>query len=149
MSASNPPQELPAIGFLADMDASHRGFLASFGRFVRPHNGDVLIDEGKEQQSLYLILSGLLHVVAHSGERNILVAALGAGDSLGEVNIFDPAQASASVFARSECLVWEITADELLAAARWTRLQDPSEGFRFVLTDLLSHLGHAQLANQL
>lgn len=41
------------------------------------------------------------------------------------------------------------TADELLAAARWTRLQDPSEGFRFVLADLLSHFGHAQLADQL
>lgn len=41
------------------------------------------------------------------------------------------------------------TADELLAAARWTRLQDPSEGFRFVLSDLLHHLGHADLAAQL
>ncbi len=41
------------------------------------------------------------------------------------------------------------TADELLAAARWTRLQDPSEGFRFVLSDLLRHLGHADLAAQL
>lgn len=40
-------------------------------------------------------------------------------------------------------------ADELLAAARWTRLQDPSEGFRLVLADLLSHLGHANLADQL
>lgn len=128
MSASNPPQELPAIGFLADMDASHRGFLASFGRFVRPHNGDVLIEEGKEQQSLYLILSGLLHVVAHSGGRNILVASLGAGDSLGEVNIFDPAQASASVFARSECLVWEITAEELKGFFE----ADPVAGIEFM-----------------
>lgn len=41
------------------------------------------------------------------------------------------------------------SADELLAAARWTRLQDPSEGFRFVLSDLLRHLGHANLSAQL
>ncbi len=41
------------------------------------------------------------------------------------------------------------TAEELLAAARWTRLQDPSEGFRFVLADLLKHLGHADVAEQL
>ncbi len=41
------------------------------------------------------------------------------------------------------------TGDELLAAARWTRLQDPSEGFRFVLADLLTHLGHADLINRL
>ncbi len=41
------------------------------------------------------------------------------------------------------------TADELLAAARWTRLQDPSEGFLFVLGELLAHLGHACLIDQL
>lgn len=41
------------------------------------------------------------------------------------------------------------TSEELLAAARWTRLQDPSEGFRFVLADLLKHLGHAHVAEQL
>ncbi len=41
------------------------------------------------------------------------------------------------------------TAEELLAAAHWTRLQDPSEGFLFVLGELLAHLGHARLTDQL
>lgn len=41
------------------------------------------------------------------------------------------------------------TAEELLAAARWTRLQDPSDGFLFVLGELLTHLGHADLVAQL
>lgn len=41
------------------------------------------------------------------------------------------------------------TADELLAAARWTRLQDPCEGFRLVLAELFNHLGHADLADRL
>jgi hypothetical protein len=41
------------------------------------------------------------------------------------------------------------TAEELLAAARWTRQQDPSEGFLFVLTELLNQLGHADIAPQL
>jgi hypothetical protein len=41
------------------------------------------------------------------------------------------------------------TADELLAAARWTRTQDPSDGFRFNLGDMLAHLGHGNLADQL
>jgi len=41
------------------------------------------------------------------------------------------------------------TTEELLAAARWTRLQDPSDGFRLVLADLLNHLGHADLIDQL
>ncbi|WP_367873521.1 Crp/Fnr family transcriptional regulator [Luteolibacter sp. Populi] len=115
MSSSSPLTELPAIGFLSDLDASHREFFSGFGSFVRPQTGEALIEEGKPQGNLYLILSGLLHVVAAAGGRNILVAALGAGDSLGEVNIFDPATASASVVAKSECLIWRISAEELEA----------------------------------
>lgn len=49
----------------------------------------------------------------------------------------------------SDLLDLHPTADELLAAARWTRRQDPSEGFRLVLADLLKQLGHAELADQL
>lgn len=110
------------------MDVSHRAFLASFGKFVRPGNGDTLIEEGMAQGSLYLILSGMLHVVSHAGGRNLLVASLGAGDSLGEVNIFDPATASASVLARSECLIWEITGDELKGFFE----ADPAAGIEFL-----------------
>ena len=41
------------------------------------------------------------------------------------------------------------TAEELLAAARWTRTQDPSEGFLFVLGEALKALGHESLIAQL
>ncbi len=40
------------------------------------------------------------------------------------------------------------TAEELLAASRWTITQDPSEGFRMVLFDLLKHMGYGNLADQ-
>ena len=113
MTSSSPLPELPVIGFLTEVTSSHREFLVSFGNFVRPKNGEALIDEGTAQNCLYLILTGMLHVVVATGERSLLVATLGAGDSLGEVNVFDPASASASVIARSDCLIWRITADEL------------------------------------
>jgi len=41
------------------------------------------------------------------------------------------------------------TAEELLAAARWTRTQDPSEGFLFILGETLKGLGHEDLVAQL
>jgi len=115
MSLSSNPQELPAVGFLTDVGPTHREFLASFGEFIRPKNGEMLIFEGAVQKCLYFILSGTLHVVTTASGRTILIATLKAGDSLGEVNIFDPARASASVLARSECLIWRITDDELKA----------------------------------
>lgn len=41
------------------------------------------------------------------------------------------------------------TAEELLAAACWTRSQDPSEGFLYVLSNVLKSLGHESLIKQL
>ncbi len=113
MNPSSPLPELPAIGFLSHLDGPYREFLASFGKFVRPQSAEVLITEGKPQDSLYLVLAGMLHVVTGAGDRPTLVASLGSGDSIGEVNVFDPASASASVIARSECLIWKITGEEL------------------------------------
>jgi hypothetical protein len=41
------------------------------------------------------------------------------------------------------------TASELLDAARWTRTQDSSDGFRVLLGAMLQHLGHADLSARL
>lgn len=41
------------------------------------------------------------------------------------------------------------TAEELLAAARWTRTQDPSEGFLFVLGKVLKALDHESLIDEI
>jgi len=41
------------------------------------------------------------------------------------------------------------TTEELLSAARWTRTQDSSEGFLFVLGEVFKALGHEHLITQL
>ena len=107
------PSELPALGFLSEISAEHRSFLACFGRFLRPNTGDVLIQAGDSQECLYVILSGILHIVASSGDRQVLLATLGGGDSIGEINLFDPDKASATAIARSSGLVWTLSRDEL------------------------------------
>lgn len=110
---SSSMTELPAIGFLADLSSEHRSFLACFGKYHRPENGHELIAEGDPQDSLYVILSGKLHIVTHTAERSILLAALGAGDSIGEVNLFDPGTASASVVVKTPAVVWSLSRSEL------------------------------------
>ena len=135
MNSSSPLPELPAIGFLSEASQEHRQFFTSFGKFLRPDSGNVIIQEGEAQESLCLILSGTLHVVANSAERPILLAKLSKGDSLGEVNLMDPAAASATVIARESCLIWTVTRDELngLLAA------DPEAGLA-VMKGLLRQL---------
>lgn len=41
------------------------------------------------------------------------------------------------------------TREELLDAAKWTRTQDPSDGFRLLLGEMLNYLGHGDLASKL
>lgn len=114
MSQSSAPlTELPAVGFLADVSSEHRAFLAGYGKFLRPEAGEMLIAEGDAQESLYVILSGTLHIVASADERPLLLAAFGEGDSIGEINLFDPATASATAIVRSSSLIWTISREEL------------------------------------
>lgn len=111
--SSSPLSELPAIGFLSDVSEEHRAFLTSFGKFLRPADGDAIISENHPQDSLNLILTGTLHVISNSDGRPFLLASLGEGDTLGEINLFDPAKASATVISRGHSLIWSITRDEL------------------------------------
>jgi CRP/FNR family cyclic AMP-dependent transcriptional regulator len=112
-SSSTPASGLPASGFLADVSSEHRSFLACFGKFVRPSDGEVLIREGESQEALYFILSGTLHVVSSVNGRNLLLASFGEGESLGEINLFDPATASATAIVRTPGLIWMLTREEL------------------------------------
>ncbi len=111
--APSPATELPAVGFLADVSSEHRAFLACFGKFLRPENGEILIAEGDAQESLYVILSGTLHIVASADDRPVLLAAFGEGDSIGEINLFDPATASATAIVRKAGLIWSLSREEL------------------------------------
>lgn len=111
--ALSPASELPAVGFLSEVSSEHRAFLACFGKFLRPAAGEVLIQEGDAQESLYVILSGTLHIVASHTTRPILLAAFEEGDSIGEINLFDPATASATAVARTDGLIWTLSREEL------------------------------------
>lgn len=129
------PSELPAIGFLHDVSEEHRSFLSCYGKFHRPHEGDIIIKAGEAQDSLYLIITGKLHIVAASEDRPLLLASLGAGDSIGEINLFDPGTASATASVRSESLIWSLSRDELNSLLE----TDPAAGVS-VMRGLLAQL---------
>lgn len=98
--------EIPALGIVALLEDEDRRLLSNYGEFLPVQAGQVLIEEGQAQDSLYLVISGLLHVTANAGEAPRLIARIEAGESLGEINVFDPGVASASVVARSFAQVW-------------------------------------------
>jgi len=108
MSDATDQPELPALGFAADLTDQDRKDLGSYGEFITANEGDTLIDEGKPQNALFLVVFGNFHVQTETTGRVVLLGHLKSGDTVGEINIFDPGNASASVVARNLGQIWKI-----------------------------------------
>lgn len=67
--------------------------------------GDCLIKEGRQNQTLYIILSGEVQVRMQAGEQYIKLATLGRGDFFGEVSMITGRPAIATVLASTNGLL--------------------------------------------
>ena len=105
--------ELPALGIVANLEEEDRRLLSDYGEFLPIQEGDLIIKEGADQDSLVFLISGLLHVVTERDGTPVLLARAEPGESIGEVNLFDPGKASASVMAKSFSQVWKARRNDL------------------------------------
>ncbi len=113
MSTQFDRPELPALGIVSGIEEEDRRLLSNYGEFLPVQEGDTLIEEGADQDSLLFLISGLLHVVTTQDDKITLLARVEPGASIGEVNLFDPGKASASVVAKSFSQVWKIRRNDL------------------------------------
>lgn len=102
---------LPATGPLSALSQAERDLISSFGEllvFTKDH--DIII-EGREQDHLYYLIDGLLHATVRMprAKECTLLGRIEAGEWFGEVNIFNPAAASATVTAKTRAQVWRIS----------------------------------------
>jgi CRP-like cAMP-binding protein len=104
---------LPEMGFASEFDLEERTQLGNFGEFLSLAEGEVLIDEGHNQDALFMVVSGTFHVQTVVTGRAVLLGTLKAGDTIGEINMFDPGQASASVVSKSFSEIWRIDRSRL------------------------------------
>ncbi len=114
MSQSETP-DLPPLGFARDLNDEQRRQLSAYGDFTAADDGQAIIVEGAPQDSLSMVVSGTVHVQTEAGGRHILLTSLRAGDVIGEVNIFDPAEASATVVSNGFAVLWSISRTKLEA----------------------------------
>ncbi|RFC45047.1 MAG: cAMP-dependent protein kinase [Verrucomicrobia bacterium] len=112
MSQTEPP-DLPALGFARDLSDDERRQLSAYGDFTAAEDGQAIIVEGRPQDSLSMVVSGTVHVQTEAGGRHVLLSSLRAGDVIGEVNIFDPSEASATVVASGFAVLWSISRSKL------------------------------------
>ena len=84
----------------------------ALAHYLQPRSlshGQVLIEQGAKDRSVYLVESGSLTVHCEDSRSRIRMAMVGAGSVLGEGAFFSHGPRSATVQAGSECRLWCLT----------------------------------------
>ncbi|MEK7821512.1 MAG: cyclic nucleotide-binding domain-containing protein [Planctomycetota bacterium] len=108
-------------------------------------DGEVIVKEGTQSRTMYVIQSGNVKVVKSEGETETALAMLGEGDIFGEMSLFDAKPRSATVKAVGEARVLAIDHENFLKRIK----MDPSLAFRTIkqmsqrIRDLNSRLSFA------
>lgn len=97
---------LPRTGILAFMDDESREQLTGYGSLLPTVAGQVIIEEAREQTCLYVVLNGTFNVTTHVSGRDIPLDTVEGGDCFGEVAIFQPGPASATVTSAEAGQLW-------------------------------------------
>jgi len=120
--------------------------LAELSKLRRYAPGDIVFEEGDLGDSLYVIVMGQLDVVKRvdpSGER--LLATLKDRDFFGEMSLVDKEYRSATVRAKTEAQLLQLSAENLVAFRRTYK-----DGFAFLLINIARVLsGRLRETNQL
>ena len=90
---------LRTVSFLRDLDdAELSGFAKLFTiREIKPK--ERILEEGTIVKNLYIISDGAVHIRRLAQTREVLLGRLSAGGFFGEINLFDPGVATASIYA--------------------------------------------------
>jgi CRP/FNR family transcriptional regulator, cyclic AMP receptor protein len=107
------PTVLPRSGILSFMDDHAREEFASHGNILITAPGEVLMREGEINSQLYVVLAGTFNIFSEVSGHEVLLDTVGVGDCLGEVAIFDPNKASATVKSLHNGRLWSIEAGQL------------------------------------
>ena len=115
MSESLTQPTLPTFSWIGHLKDDDRDLLSSYGEFFPGHPGTVIIQQGVIQTEVFVVISGELAVHAErtDGSR-ILRARVGPGETLGEISLFDPGPATATVTASEFSQLWRIADEDLI-----------------------------------
>lgn len=99
---------LPPVGILGHLGENSRTQLTQAGLKMLLHAGELLIQEGRKQDFLFILLSGSLEVYTEASGDKIQLGKLQPFDCFGEMGMLDGAEASASVMATEDSVVWSL-----------------------------------------
>jgi CRP/FNR family cyclic AMP-dependent transcriptional regulator len=106
---------LPTFSWIGHLKEDDRDLLSSYGEFFPGHPGNVIIEEGAMQTEVFVVISGKLEVRAKQEDGSeILLALVGPGETLGEISLFNPGPAAATVTASEFSQLWRIADADLM-----------------------------------
>jgi CRP/FNR family cyclic AMP-dependent transcriptional regulator len=106
---------LPTFSWIGHLKQDDRELLSSYGEFFPGHPGNIIIEEGAMQTEVLVVISGKLEVRARQDDgTELLLAQVGPGETLGEISLFDPGPAAATVTAVEFSQLWRIADDDLI-----------------------------------
>jgi CRP-like cAMP-binding protein len=116
---------LPTFSWIGHLKEDDRELLSSYGEFFPGYPGNIIVEEGALQTEVFVVISGELevHSTQEDGSR-ILRGRIGPGQTIGEISLFDPAPATATVIASEFSQLWRIADDDLLQFME----EDPGAG---------------------
>ncbi len=117
-----------SVSILRDLTDAELGAFAALFTVREVKRGERVIEEGTPVTALYIVCDGVMHIRRLAQKREMLLGRLGAGAFFGEINLFDPGVATASVYAMKPTR---------LAAAEYERLHgfmslNPATGYKIV-----------------
>jgi CRP-like cAMP-binding protein len=106
---------LPTFSWIGHLKDDDRELLSSYGEFFPGHPGNVIIEEGAIQTEVFVVISGKLEVHARQEDGTLaFLAQIGPGETLGEISLFSPGPAAATVTAVEFSQLWRIADDSLM-----------------------------------
>lgn len=90
---------LAAVSCLRDLSEAELQLFAELLETREAEPQSRIVEEGAPIEAFYIVASGTVHVRKMAQEREVLLGRIAAGGFFGEINLFDPGVATASIYA--------------------------------------------------
>lgn len=107
---------MPPYGFAQGLDAGARQFLGRCGEFWKFEAGEIIVNEGEHHSSLFMVIDGRLSQRRQGSDgTTVEFRPIKRGRSFGEVNLFHPVGARATIIAATDGELWRIDRTQIEA----------------------------------
>lgn len=105
--------ELKSEGILCHISPQDLETLKYYGTFGEYGPGEIIIQEGVEQDRLYIVIAGELEVIIQQGGEEVVLGTISTGDCIGEISILEPGAATATVRVKQTSILWHLDVTSL------------------------------------